>query len=124
MNSGSNFLKSALEAWTPQNTGTSVPRAILGDPNGNTRESDRFLERGDFVRLRQLQVGYSLPQSLLAKVRLEKVRLYVSGENLFTITGYDGVDPEFSRTSVLNTGIDKHIYPFTKSYTVGLQVTF
>lgn len=124
MNSGSNFLKSALTAWTPLNSGTSVPRAIYNDPNGNMKESDRFLEKGDFIRLRQLQLGYTLPKSLMQKVSVEKLRFYVSGENLFTITGYDGIDPEFSRGSVLNAGIDKLIYPFTRSFTVGAQLTF
>ena len=124
MNSGSNFLKSSLTAWTPDNVNTNVPRAIYNDPNGNMKESDRFLEKGDFVRLRQLQLGYSLPKSLLKKAFIERLRFYVSGENLFTITGYDGIDPEFSRASVLNTGIDKLIYPFTRSYTIGAQLSF
>lgn len=124
MNSGSNFLKSSLNAWTPNNMSTSVPRAIYNDPNGNLKESDRFLEKGDFIRLRQLQIGYTLPKALMQKVFIEKLRFYVSGENLFTITGYDGVDPEFSRTSVLNTGIDKLIYPFTRSFAVGAQLSF
>lgn len=124
MNSGSNFLRSTLDAWTPQHTNTSVPRAVLQDPNGNLKESDRFLEKGDFIRLRQLQLGYTLPSALMKKAYIEKLRFYVSGENLFTITGYDGIDPEFSRTSVLNTGIDKLIYPFTRSFTIGAQLTF
>lgn len=124
MNSGSNFLKSSLDAWTPTNTNTSVPRAIYNDPNGNMRESDRFLEKGDFVRLRQVQLGYSLPKALLTQIHIERLRFYVSGENLLTLTGYDGIDPEFSRASVLNTGIDNLIYPFTRSFTVGAQLTF
>lgn len=124
MNSSSNMLKSTLNAWTPTNTDTDVPRAIYQDPNGNTRESDRFLENGNFVRLRQLQLGYTLPSSLTQKAYIEKLRFYVSGENLFTITGYDGIDPEFSRSNVLNTGIDKLIYPFTRSFSVGAQLTF
>lgn len=123
MNSGSNFLKSTLHAWTPENTNTSVPRAIYQDPNSNTRESDRFLERGDFLRLRQLQIGYTLPKALTMRAYLERLRFYVSAENLFTITGYDGIDPEFSR-GVLNIGVDRLIYPFTRSFTVGAQVTF
>lgn len=124
MSSGSNFLKSSLKAWTPTNTRTSVPRAIYQDPNSNSRESDRFLEKGDFLRMRLLQVGYTMPNGLAKKLYLEKVRIYASGENLFTITPYDGIDPEFSRANVLNTGIDKLIYPFTRSYTVGVQVSF
>lgn len=124
MNSSTNMLKSTLDAWTPTNTDTDVPRAVYQDPNGNMKESDRYLEKGNFVRLRQLQLGYTLPADLTRKIYVEKLRFFVSGENLFTITGYDGVDPEFSRSSVLNTGIDKLIYPFTRSFTVGAQLTF
>ena len=90
VNSGSNFLTSSLNAWTPQNTNTNIPRAIFNDPNGNLKESDRFIEKGDFVRLRQLQLGYTLPKKIMQKVFIERLRFYVSGENLFTITGYDG----------------------------------
>jgi TonB-linked SusC/RagA family outer membrane protein len=124
MNSGSNMLTSTLDAWTPTNTNTDVPRAVYQDPNGNTKESTRFLEKGDFIRLRQVQLGYTLPALLTQKFYVEKLRFYVSGENLITITGYDGIDPEFSRSSVLNTGIDKLIYPFTRSFTIGAQITF
>jgi hypothetical protein len=124
MNSGSNFLRSALDAWTPQNTNTNVPRAVYQDPNGNLKESDRFLENGDFIRLRQVQIGYTLPKSLLSKIYLQNLRLYVSGENLLTWTNYSGIDPEFSRSSVLNTGIDNLIYPFTRSFTAGIQISF
>ena len=87
------------------------PAQYIKIRNGNMKESDRFLENGDFVRLRQAQLGYTLPKSLMQKFYIEKLRFYVSGENLFTITGYDGIDPEFSRASVLNTGVDKLIYP-------------
>lgn len=124
MNSGSNMLKSTLRAWTPANMNTDVPRAMYQDPSGNSRESTRFLEKGDFVRLRQVQLGYTFPTVLTRKIYMDKVRLYVSAENLFTITGYDGIDPEFSRASVLNTGIDKFVYPFTRSFTLGAQITF
>ena len=124
MNSGSNFLASSLNAWTPTNTNTDVPRAIYNDPNGNMKESDRFLEKGDFIRLRTLQLGYTLPSKLMKQAYIDRLRVYFSADNLFTITGYDGVDPEFSRASVLNTGIDKLIYPFTRSFTLGVQLTF
>ncbi len=123
MNSASNFVKETLNAWTPEHPNTDVPRAIYGDPNDNTRESTRFLENGDFVRLRQIQLGYALPTSLIKKIYCDKIRVYVSAENVFTITGYSGANPEFSR-GVLNTGIDRLIYPFTRSYTVGAQITF
>lgn len=124
MNAGSNFLSTTLNAWTPQNTNTDIPRAIFNDPNGNLKESDRFLENGSFLRMRQLQIGYTLPASLTRKAYIENLRFYVSAENLFTITNYKGVDPEFSRANVLNTGIDRLIYPFTRSFTIGAQLTF
>ncbi len=130
MNSGSNFLTSTLDAWTPENRNTSVPRAVYQDPNGNTRESDRFLESGDFIRLRQVQIGYTLPKSLLSKIKSENLRIYISGENLLTWTKYKGIDPEFAPTGVngvspvLNTGVDRYIFPFTRSYVLGLQFTF
>ena len=124
MNAPLNMLSTVANAWTPENTHTDIPRAVNGDPNGNSRESERFLENGSFVRLRQAQIGYTLPVSLLKKVKIEKLRFYISGDNLFTITGYSGVDPEFSTSSPLNSGVDRYIYPFTRSYTVGAQLTF
>lgn len=124
MSAPGNHLSSVANAWSPTNTHTDIPRPVYNDPNGNSRESERFLENGSFWRLRQAQIGYTLPKSLLKKLYIEKLRFYVSGDNLFTITGYNGVDPEFSTSSPLNSGIDRYIYPFTRSYTVGAQLTF
>lgn len=123
MSSGSNFLTTALDAWSQDKPSGKIPRAVLSDPNGNTRESDRFLEDGDFIRLRQIQIGYTLPQSLTRKIFIEKLRFYVSGENLCTWTKYSGIDPEFS-SDVLNTGLDLHVFPFTRSFIGGVQLTF
>lgn len=124
MSSGSNFLTTSLNAWTENNTNTNIPRAVLEDRNGNSRESTRFLESGDFIRLRQVQLGYSLPKNALGAIRSENLRLYISGQNLFTWTKYTGVDPEFGSSGVLSTGVDRYIFPFTKSYTFGLQFMF
>jgi len=124
MSGGSNYLNSTLDAWTPQNTNTSVPRAVLGDPNGNAKvASDRYLEDGGYLKLKNLQIGYSLPQSLLEKVSVDKLRVYVGGQNLFTITNYSGLDPEISRT-VFNTGTDTSVYPQTRMVTAGVQLSF
>ena len=123
MNSGTNMLSSTLNSWTPDNH-SNIPRAVLGDPNGNSRESDRFLENGNFVRLRQLQIGYSLPKRILESAQIDKLRFYVSAENVFTITKYSGIDPEFSRTSILDTGVDRFVYPFTRSFVCGVQYIF
>lgn len=123
MASGSNFMATTLNAWTVENPNTSMPRAVLGDPNDNRRESDRFLEKGDFIRLRQVQLGYTLPPHVLKMLRMDNLRFYISGENLATWTKYDGTDPEFA-TSILNTGLDRFVFPFTRSYTFGMQLTF
>ncbi|RUT79694.1 SusC/RagA family TonB-linked outer membrane protein [Ancylomarina longa] len=131
MEAGRNFTRNTLNAWTPTNTNTNMPRAVLGDPNGNTDESTRFLENGSYLKLRNIQLGYNLPKSLCEKLKMNKLRLYVSGQNLFTITDYSGIDPEVAgminssgQVDALSQGVDRTIYPMTKSYVFGLQVTF
>jgi TonB-linked SusC/RagA family outer membrane protein len=123
MSSGSNFLSTTVHAWTEQNHSNTMPRAVLGDPNGNTRESTRFLENGNFVKVRQIQLGYSLPKRLISGMHLNKLRVYASANNVFTFTDYSGIDPEFSRSSVLNAGVDNYIFPFTRSFLMGVQIT-
>ena len=73
--------------------------------------------------MRQVQLGYTLPTSLVKKIYCDRIRFYVSAENEFTITGYSGANPEFSM-GVLNSGIDRFTYPFSRSYTVGAQISF
>ena len=124
MSSSSNFLKSTLNAWTPDNTNTTVPRAVKEDPNWNSRESTRFLEYGDFIRLRNIQLGYSLPKGLVGKVGIERARFYLSGDNLLTWTKYDGIDPEFASDPISSNGVDNIIFPFTRSYVIGVQLSF
>lgn len=119
-----NFLFSTLNAWRPDNTNTDMPRAVWGDPNGNARESTRFLENGAYLRLKMIQIGYTLPRTLLNKAKIDKFRIYVSGQNLLTITNYSGLDPEVGRSNVLNAGVDRALYPQNKRLIVGLQVTF
>jgi len=132
MEAGRNFTKNTLNAWTADNKNTNMPRAVLGDPNGNTNESTRFLEDGGFLKLRNIQIGYTLPKSMCSKLHLSKMRLYASGQNLLTLTDYTGIDPEVAGVMNSNTGeidaltrgVDRTIYPMTKSYVFGLQVTF
>ncbi|MCU4157486.1 TonB-dependent receptor [Carboxylicivirga sp. A043] len=124
MDSRRNFLSSTLNAWTSDNTNTSMPRAVLNDPNLNNRESTRFLEDGAYLRLKTVQLGYTIPKQLTEKVGIERLRMYVSGQNLLTITDYSGLDPEVGRSSVLNTGVDRVLYPQTHSVLFGVQVGF
>ncbi|MBN8880335.1 MAG: TonB-dependent receptor [Sphingobacteriales bacterium] len=122
MDAGRNFLTSTLNAWTPQNTNTDMPRAILADPNGNNRESTRFLENGGYLRMKLLQLGYTLPASATNFAKLNRVRFYVAAQNLFTITKYSGLDPEVGTFNPLNTGVDRALYPQNKRWLVGLQI--
>jgi TonB-linked SusC/RagA family outer membrane protein len=124
MDAGRNFLSTTLKAWTPQNTNTDMPRAVLGDPNRNARESTRFLENGNYLRMKTMQLGYTFPESLLSRYKIQKVRVYASGQNLLTFTKYSGLDPEVGRTSVLNTGMDRMQYPQNKKVMLGVQLSF
>jgi TonB-linked SusC/RagA family outer membrane protein len=119
-----------LNAWTPTNTNTNVPRAITSDPNGNARTSARFLENGSFLRMQNVMLGYNVPGGKLTSMTkgvLSGLRIYLSAQNLITITDYSGYDPEVgNRTpgNFLTNGIDFAIYPQPKSVQVGIQANF
>lgn len=116
--------KDALKAWTPQNPDTHIPRAVLGDPNGNIRLSDRYLEKGNYLRLNNLQIGYSLPQPFLDRYGIKTCRLYVGGRRLFTLTNYKGYDPGMSGGESTARGVDYALYPLTRNYVFGVQLSF
>jgi hypothetical protein len=119
-----------LNAWTPTNTGTNIPRAISSDPNQNARPSTRFIEDGSFLRLRNIMLGYNVPSASLQTLTrgvVSNFRIYVSAQNILTFTKYTGYDPEVgNRTpnSSLTNGIDFFVYPQPKAYQVGIQVNF
>ncbi len=120
-----------LDRWTPTNTDTNVPRAISGDPNRNARASSRFVEDGSYIRLKNISIGYSVPSATLqawSKGTISKVRVYVSAQNLLTITDYTGYDPEISaRTGInssLGTGIDYGQFPAARTIMGGIQLAF
>lgn len=116
-----------LDRWTPTNTNTDVPRAVSSDPNRNSRASSRFIEDGSYLRIKNLSIGYNFPSQWLGNT-VSKVRVYVSSQNLLTITNYSGYDPEIaSRTGVnssLGTGIDFGQFPQPRTFIGGLQLTF
>lgn len=126
MNLEINYSKETLRAWTPENH-TDFPRAVINDPNYNTRTSDRFLEDGSYLRLKSLQLGYLFPSGTLERVGAGSLRVYLSFDNLFTITGYDGYNPDLGRTgSILNRGVDYgHVaYPLARTANLGIQLQF
>lgn len=104
--------------WT--GTSNSMPRIVLGDTPKNFRPSTLLVHDASFLRLRNLQVGYTLPAQLTRKAYIQRLRFYASFDNLLTITGYKGMDPEIGSTM----GIDKGVYPQARVYTFGLNLTF
>lgn len=108
-----------LSRWRGEGTGNSIPRAVFGDPNQNTRVSDRFIEDGSYLRLKNITLSYNFPKQWLQKVQIENARLSVSCENVATITGYSGFDPE-----VDINGIDQNRYPISRTFSVGLNFNF
>lgn len=116
----------ALDRFTATNPSTSVPRANFSDPNDNRRISDRYIEDGSFVRLRNVTLGYQLQNAFIKKINLTSAKVYVSGQNLLTFTNYSGYDPEvgsFNQNPLIN-GVDNGRYPSARSLTVGFNANF
>jgi TonB-dependent starch-binding outer membrane protein SusC len=114
----------ALDRWTPTNHSTSVFRMDAADPNGNSANpSSWYIEDGSFLRLKNLQVGVTLPKSLAKKFGMELFRVYGSAQNLLTFTKYQGLDPEFAIGNTSSTGVDSYNYPQPRTFIIGLQVT-
>ncbi len=115
-----------LNRWTPTNTNTNIPRAIYGDTPNNRRTSDRWLEDGDFIRLKNASIGYTFNQALVKRLKLSSLRVYVAGQNIYTKTKYSGFDPEVSTFSDTNTapGTDFLTFPQARTYTFGINVGF
>ncbi len=116
----------------PANTNTDVPRAVLNDPNGNhTKASDYFIENGSYFRCNRITLGYTFDKSLLSKIHVESLRLYMGVKNPFTITGYSMFDPQVpSGGATLNRGVDGAFYYSgdtywaTREFFAGVQLTF
>ena len=114
-----------LDRWRTPGDVTQIPRAVPGNTD-NSRLSTRFVEDGSYLRLKALTFSYDLPENLTENLKLEKLKLYATGENLFTITDYSGFDPEVNAFGASNTarGVDYGTYPQTRNLILGLNVTF
>lgn len=111
---------------TVANSPTSIPRASIQDPNDNDRVSDRYVEDGSYIRLKNITFGYTFPKNMIKKVGLENLRVYANIQNLLTLTKYDGYDPEIgvSTASANVYGLDNGRYPSPTVYSFGLNVSF
>ena len=119
MSAAYNQLTDVLGRWHGEGTSTSMPRAVYGDPNGNNRVSDRYVESGSYLRLKNISLSYSLPATWLRALSLSSARLIFSCENVATITGYSGFDPE-----VGVNGIDLSNYPISRTFNFGINLNF
>jgi TonB-linked SusC/RagA family outer membrane protein len=117
-----NYPTDVLGRWTGEGTTNDYPRLSTSDPNGNfTRMSDFYLEKGDYARVKLVQLGYTLPERLVSKIKASRLRVYITSENLFTLTGYTGYDPEIGGSVF---GIDRGVYPQARSVIGGVQLQF
>lgn len=127
LSGNSNATIDALNRWTPSNTDTDVPKATAGRVS---KVSTRFIEDGSYIRLKNISLGYNLSRAVCDQLKVSSARFYISGQNIWTLTDYSGVDPEVAYKSTgdtnsnINLGLDYGSYPTTKSVTLGLNVRF
>ncbi|RUT71002.1 TonB-dependent receptor [Flavobacterium cupreum] len=124
-----NYSTDVLGRWTGPGSTNTYPRVTTDDTNKNfSNPSDFNLEKGDFFRFKTIQLGYSLPKEWIQSIALQRVRLYLTGENLFTITKYSGFDPEIGGPTAAGMdnvqGVDRGYYPQAKSYMLGVNLQF
>jgi len=117
-----NYSTEVLSRWNGEGTSNSYPRVSSSDNNGNfTNMSDFYLEDGDYLRFKVVQLGYTLPSTIINKIGMQKVRLYITAENLLTLTKYTGYDPEIGGDVF---GIDRGYYPQARSFMFGANLQF
>lgn len=114
-----------LERWHGEGTSNSIPRMTASDPNNNWRSSDLYVKDGSYLRLKTAQLGYTLPLEWTQKAAIQKLRVYLSAENLLTFTRYNGFDPEIAAgDDYFNIGVDKGIYPQARTISFGVNISF
>ena len=130
-NFNGNYSTALANSWRPDNQNTDMPRFSVTDGADNKwAYTDRWLEDGSYIRLKTLDIGYTLPKQLLKKIKLENVRIYTSIENLFTLTKYSGYTPDLGESgvdlgttyNVFTRGIDQGRYPLPRTFSFGIQV--
>lgn len=116
--SNGNYSNAVIGRWTAPGTSNSMPRLALNDPNGNNRVSDRFVEDASYLRIKNLRLAYTIPTRWADYLKLKRTQLYVSSQNLVTITNYSGFDPE------VGGGVDYGFYPQARTFLAGITVDF
>jgi TonB-linked SusC/RagA family outer membrane protein len=121
-----NMSKDMMNRWTPANPSNEYPRLDATDPNHNVRFSDRYIEDGTYLRIKNIQIGYNFSGQLIQRINLSRLRLYASVDNLWVFTKYRGFDPEMGDYlgNPLDMGIDMGSYPRPRTISFGLNLTF
>ena len=121
-----NTLKEYINnAWSESNTNTMYPRMTINDNNTNMKASDAYVKKGDFLKIANIQIGYTFPKRWLQPLRMDNARIFASVENLACFSGYNKFgDPEVGNAAVLQTGFDGGRYPYPRTFTFGLSVQF
>lgn len=120
-----NMYAETINRWTGEGTSNEIPRMTTKRDNLNHRTSDLFLEKGDFLRLKNIVLGYTLPDPITSRLGISRARFYVTGQNVFVLTGYSGMDPELGYTDGnLQLNVDYAQYPQSRSWTIGTTITF
>lgn len=128
MDQATNFRKGA-NPWTPQNTNTNMPRAAYGAVDQGLQfnvlpQTDRWLENGSYLRLRNIELGYTIPKNVLARAGFTSTRIFISGQNLLTITDYSGLDPDITGVNIFERGLDNGQYPALRILSAGINFGF
>lgn len=120
-----NMYAETINRWTGPNTSNSIPKMTTRRNNRNYRTSDMFIEKGDFFRLKNLVVGYTLNEKITSKIGVSRVRFYITGQNVFIITKYSGLDPELGYTDGnRQINVDFAQYPQSRTWIFGANITF
>jgi TonB-linked SusC/RagA family outer membrane protein len=117
-----NKLREVMNFWSPYHKSNNQVRANFNDPNDNNRISSFFVENASFMRVKNFQVGYTIPARLTNPLNIKKVRVYLNAINLVTLTKYKGYDPEIGSKDNLNFGIDQGTYPLPRTFMAGIQL--
>lgn len=124
-NYSNNMVEDVLNSWTKDNTHTYVPVAkVTNADGGNSLPSTFYVEKGDYFRLKNIQLGYTLPSSVAKKLYMQRLRVYATVSNVFTLTRYSGFDPEVSSNTLFARGVDMNSYPNTRNFTLGFNINF
>jgi hypothetical protein len=113
-----------LNSWTPSNTNSALPALSQTITNNETSPNTYFVEDGSYLRLKNLQIGYTFSDDISNKIGMDSFRIYLQGTNLFTMTDYEGIDPEIISNDNLTLGVDNQIYPISQIYTFGVNLKF